>query len=138
MFWRLSTFLLLMLGGAGLGGLSAGLQGALAGVFSGATLWFFTDLVRGGRVIRWLRDPVGREPPAAWGLWGEAADRCLRLLRAGDQKLAESEQRLRAFLEAIQASPNGVAILDAQGYIEWLTRPPPPTSGLIPSAIGAS
>lgn len=132
MFWRLSTFLLLMLGGAGLGGLSAGLQGALAGVFSGATLWFFTDLVRGGRVIHWLRDPVGREPPAAWGLWGEAADRCLRLLRAGDQKFAESEQRLRAFLEAIQASPNGVAILDAQGYIEWFNQTAATDFGLDP------
>lgn len=132
MYWRLSTFLLLMLGGAGLGGLAAGLQGALAGVFTGATVWFFTDLLRGGRVVRWLRDPVGREPPAVWGLWGEAADRCFRLLRAGDQKFAESEQRLQAFLAAIQASPNGVAILDAQGYIEWFNQTAATDFGLDP------
>ena len=55
MFWRLSTFLLLLLGGAAAGSLASGMPGALAGVVAGATVWFLTDLVRGGRVIRWLR-----------------------------------------------------------------------------------
>ena len=132
MFWRLSTFLLLLLGGAAAGWLASGMPGALAGVVAGATVWFLTDLVRGGRVIRWLRDPAGREPPTLWGLWGEAADRCRRLLRAGDQRLVESEQRLQAFLAAIQASPNGVAILDAQGYIEWFNQTAATDFGLDP------
>ena len=95
-------------------------------------VWFFTDLARGSRVILWLRDPQAREAPTLWGLWGEAADRSRRLLRARDQQLIESEARLQAFLAAIQASPNGVAILDRQGYIEWFNQTAAKDFGLDP------
>lgn len=132
MLWRLSIFLLLLLGGAGIGWFAAGPHGALAGVISGATIWFLTDLIRGGRVVRWLRDPRDGEPPTRWGLWGEAAEQVRRLVRTDDQQLAQSEQRLQAFLAAIQASPNGVAILDAQGYIEWFNQTAATDFGLDP------
>jgi two-component system phosphate regulon sensor histidine kinase PhoR len=132
MFRRLSSFLLVLLAGAGIGWFASGLAGALAGVFAGAMVWFFTDLVRGRRVIMWLRDPQAREAPTLWGLWGEAADRSRRLLRARDQQLIESEARLQAFLAAIQASPNGVAILDGQGYIEWFNQTAAKDFGLDP------
>jgi two-component system phosphate regulon sensor histidine kinase PhoR len=132
MFRRLSSFLLVLLAGAGIGWLASGLAGALAGVIAGAMAWFFTDLARGSRVILWLRDPQAREAPTLWGLWGEAADRSRRLLRARDQQLIESEARLQAFLAAIQASPNGVAILDRQGYIEWFNQTAAKDFGLDP------
>ena len=60
MFRRLSSFLLVLLAGAGIGWLASGLAGALAGVIAGAMVWFFTDLARGSRVILWLRDPQAR------------------------------------------------------------------------------
>ena len=43
MFRRLSSFLLVLLAGAGIGWLASGLAGALAGVIAGAMVWFFTD-----------------------------------------------------------------------------------------------
>ena len=90
-----------------------------------------TDFLLNHRHL-WLRDPQAREAPTLWGLWGEAADRSRRLLRARDQQLIESEARLQAFLAAIQASPNGVAILDRQGYIEWFNQTAAKDFGLDP------
>ena len=132
MFWRLSTFLFVLLAGAGIGWLAGALPGVLAGVICGAVVWFLTDLARGRRFIHWLRDPQAREEPTLRGLWGEAADRSRRLLRARDQQLVESEARLQAFLAAIQASPNGVAILDRLGYIEWFNQTAARDFGLDP------
>lgn len=53
------------------------------------------------------------------GVWGEIVQRIQRQLRQSDKQLATSEQQLQYFLQAIQASPNGVTLLDAEGRIEW-------------------
>ena len=42
-----------------------------------------------------------------------------RLLRQREQRARESDARLQAFLAAMQASPNGVVLLDHLGRIEW-------------------
>jgi two-component system phosphate regulon sensor histidine kinase PhoR len=84
---------------------------------------------------RWARRALWWKPcevPATGSPRGEAADRSRRLLRARDQQLIESEARLQAFLAAIQASPNGVAILDRQGYIEWFNQTAAKDFGLDP------
>ena len=57
--------------------------------------------------------------PALRGAWGEAAYRTARALRAEQQQAQLSSQRLNDFLAAIQASPNGVLLLDPNGRIEW-------------------
>jgi len=56
------------------------------------------------------------------GIWGEAADRVRRLLRRNEVQLRDSEGRLQEFLAAMQATPNGVVLLDAQGRIEWCNQ----------------
>lgn len=119
MLWRISVFLLLQLGGGLLGAWLGGVRGAAAGIIAGGFAWFVADMLRGLRVVRWLRKGTPVPAPAMRGLWGEAADRTRRALRARDQQLADAQQRLQDFLAAIQASPNGVVLLDAQGRIEW-------------------
>jgi two-component system phosphate regulon sensor histidine kinase PhoR len=57
--------------------------------------------------------------PALGGAWGEAAYRAQRALRSERERARESAQRLDDFLAAIQAAPDGVILLDAQGRIEW-------------------
>jgi two-component system phosphate regulon sensor histidine kinase PhoR len=58
--------------------------------------------------------------PVPWkGVWSEIAHRTQRLLRQREKQAESAEQRLQYFLQAIQASPNGVTLLDAQGRIEW-------------------
>jgi two-component system phosphate regulon sensor histidine kinase PhoR len=122
MFWRIATFVLSQLAVAGLGWFLDGMVGALTGASLGSLFWFLGDLLRGTRFLLWLRDPDARPVPALRGLWGEATDRCRRLLRARQQLVLSSEGRLQAFLAAIQASPNGVVLLDAQGCIEWCNQ----------------
>ncbi len=122
MFWRIATFVCSQAAAGATGWYFAGMAGALLGASLGGLIWFLADLWRGTRFVSWLRDPAARPAPVLRGLWGEAADRCRRLIRAKDQKAVESESRLQAFLAAIQASPNGVAILDAQGHIEWCNQ----------------
>ena len=56
------------------------------------------------------------------GAWGEMADRAARLLRERHRELRASDRRLHDFLAAIQASPNGVVLLDADNRIEWCSE----------------
>ena len=119
---RLLFFLLCQLAGAALGGWQAGFWGALAGAGTAAWLWFAWDLWRGGRVLAWLRQGDLASAPSMRGMWGEAADRARRLLRRQEALVRDSQVRLQEILAALQASPNGVVLLDAQGRIEWCNQ----------------
>ncbi|WP_137892213.1 phosphate regulon sensor histidine kinase PhoR [Ramlibacter sp. 2FC] len=122
MLTRFLVFALLQLAAGALGGWLAGWPGALAGAAGGGLVWFALDLTRGLRLIAWLRQADMAAAPEMRGLWGEAADRMRRLLRGHDQRVKESQHRLQEFLAAIQASPNGVVLLDAEGRIEWCNQ----------------
>lgn len=71
------------------------------------------------RIERWLSESDLHTPVPWKGVWSEIAHRIQRLLRQRDSQVTAAEQRLQFFLQAIQASPNGVTLLDAQGRIEW-------------------
>ncbi len=122
MLVRLLFFLLCQAAGAALGGWQAGPWGALAGAGAAAWLWFAWDLWRGARVLAWLRQGDLASAPSMPGMWGEATDRARRLLRQQQQQGAASDARLQAFLAALQASPNGVLLLDGEGRIEWCNQ----------------
>jgi two-component system, OmpR family, phosphate regulon sensor histidine kinase PhoR len=119
----LASILALTLGGA-LGVLvgavlkSPGI-GAAIGAGTGVGLVVLRDAVHAGRLVRWLRDGPGRDAPRDAGLWGELAYRIERALRTREQALAAEQQRLGEFLSAIEASPNGVLLLDADDQIAW-------------------
>ena len=89
---------------------------------AGAYLWMAIDALYGARLLRWLRIGQLGNPPGGPGIWAEIADRVRKLVRIEERAAAEYEQRLRAILSAIQASPNGVVLLDADGRIEWLNQ----------------
>ena len=126
MIWRVFRFFLFQGAGGALGyRLALGIhpmEGAVAGVFLASFLWVVWDLRRAYRVLRWLRHGDVGNPPPVPGLWGEVTDRVRRLLRARDSALRESDTRLQEFLAAIQASPNGIILLDAEGRIEWCNQ----------------
>ena len=94
----------------------------LMGSLLAAGLWWLIDAWRGLRVVAWLRAGDIQQAPQMMGLWGQVIDRARRLLRERDRALTQSDQRLRDFLSAIQASPNGVVLLDAQTQIEWCNQ----------------
>jgi len=122
MLARFLSFLLLQCAGAALGGWQAGPWGALAGVLLAAWLWWGWDAWRGARVLAWLRRGDPAAAPRLSGVWGEAADRMRQRLRQQDQAVAASDARLQEILAALQASPNGVLLLDAAGRIEWCNQ----------------
>ena len=126
MFWRLLTFFAGQAGGASLGWWLTLESDAAAGALLGALLvgyvWLILDLTRGVRMLRWLRADTERDVALGSGLWGEASERVRRLVRARDRLVHQSEGRLHDFLAALQASPNGVVLLNDQSQIEWLNR----------------
>ena len=125
MFGRVFSSFILLISGATLGYFWAQSQELqvtfylVVGSLVGAMLWWFWDAIRGLRVVYWLRYGDLAEVPNTFGLWGTVVDRTRRLLRERDRAINASEQRLQDFLSAIQASPNGVVLLDENFQIEW-------------------
>lgn len=119
----LATLMALGLGGACgfLAGaaLQAPAAGALIGALAGLGGVVVVDGLRAGRLLRWLRDGQLGEAPRDAGLWGELAYRTERALRSREQALVAERRRLDEFLSAIEASPNGVLLLDAEDQIAW-------------------
>lgn len=77
------------------------------------------DTLHGYRLIAWLRGSQEGEAPRDAGLWGELGYRIERSLRLREHAAATERTRLTQFLSAIEASPNGVMLLDAGDQIEW-------------------
>ena len=71
------------------------------------------------RLDRWLSEPQLKLDPPWQGIWLEMASRIQRFLRLQEKQAALHEKRLKDFLLAIQASPNGVVLLDEASRIEW-------------------
>lgn len=101
------------------GGWLDGWRGALLGALAGTVLAQTLAAWRGRRLLRWLHAPDEAPPPALRGLWGEVLYRAQRLLRARQQQAEASARQLQSFLAALQASPNGLVLLDAEGRIDW-------------------
>lgn len=123
---RLLTFFAMLLVGiwAGAGGWRPGWdwRGAALGAALSASAWVMLDLWRGHRVLRWVMREELDHLPTRWGLWGELADRVRRLHRRLRQDVARSDDRLMRLTAAVQASPNGVLLLDAGNHIEWCNQ----------------
>ncbi|WP_342617144.1 phosphate regulon sensor histidine kinase PhoR [Rhodoferax sp. GW822-FHT02A01] len=94
----------------------------LVAALVGCYIWLLLDALRGLRLLKWLRAGDTSDIPLGSGLWGEVFDRIRKLVRARERTLSESEMRLQEFLAALQASPNGVLLLDRDGRIEWFNQ----------------
>jgi two-component system phosphate regulon sensor histidine kinase PhoR len=126
---RVASLLLALAAGAALGALvgaqlQAGGLGALLGAALGVTAVSMIDSLRGLRLLRWLRGAqqrldIDEHAPRESGFWGEAGYRVEKALRLREQTAAAQHDRLQHFLRAIDASPNGVMLLDAQQRIDW-------------------
>ncbi len=70
----------------------------------------------------WLRGSQLDSAPRDTGLWGELGYRVERAMRDRDRALARGRLELEQFLSAIEASPNGVLMLDSHEQIVWCNR----------------
>jgi two-component system phosphate regulon sensor histidine kinase PhoR len=99
--------------------LEGGAIGAMAGAAVGAAVIAAADALRGRQLLAWVRGGGVSPAPAGFGLWREIGYRVEGLLRSRDRALEDERRRLRQFLSAIEASPNGVLLLGADEQIEW-------------------
>jgi two-component system, OmpR family, phosphate regulon sensor histidine kinase PhoR len=107
---------------------------ALIGALIGGAVWLFLDFNRRSHYLDWLRTGDFLIVPKLSGTWGEVSDRTRRLLKDLSLNLQASNQRLDDFLAAIQASPNGVILLDKNGQIEWCNLTAASQFGLNPTS----
>ncbi len=91
----------------------------VAGSVVGAAVWISLDNVRAARVLNWLRHGHSVRPPQVSTVWAEVVERTRKGFKVLNRKARKSEARLQEFLAAIQASPNGVVLLDKSAAIEW-------------------
>ena len=119
----LAAFVAVLLGcgvGAVVGGaLGAATAGATFGGALSVAALVAWDGARGRVLMDWLRGPQVGAAPRDAGWWGEMAYRIERGLRLRDATIEQERQRLRDFLDAIEASPNGVLLVDSGDQIEW-------------------
>lgn len=92
---------------------------AFAGAMVGVALAVSYDLLRARPLLNWLRGAQTQDAPRHAGFWGEVAYRVERALRSREQDLVHERERLRQLLSAIDASPNGVVLIDDNERIEW-------------------
>ncbi|CAG2150227.1 Phosphate regulon sensor protein PhoR [Cupriavidus yeoncheonensis] len=71
------------------------------------------------RLWKVLDAPAYGEIPSALGLWGEVYYRLHRLVKRWRLQVLQVERQHTRFIQAIQASPNGVLMLDDADQIEW-------------------
>ena len=120
--FRIATFFLASVAAALAAGLLSQWRWFWAGAWLGALLWLVADAWRAQQLVQALRGDaagLGARRMDRVGVWGEIAERVRKLLRVREQQTRQAEERLQEFLAAIQASPNGVILIDDQGRIEW-------------------
>ena len=119
MFFLLLEMLLLV----GLAGIPGWFFGGVLGAALAALLALFVHGLmlqwKLDRLENWLSAPVLRQDPPWQGVWREIAERVQRLVRQQERLATLRQQQLQDFLLAIQASPNGVILLDEEARIEW-------------------
>ena len=127
MLSRVLLWLTLLAVGALTGAALHGPWGAVLGLVLAVVLLLLYDSLLSYRLEAWLRalqladeavtGPEHAAPDRGWQ--GELADRIRHLLRTQQRARVNAERRMEEVLAAMQASPNGLVLLDEQGRIEF-------------------
>ena len=94
--------------------------GPIIGAALAVAICVMSDGLRALHLMDWLRGDLERDAPRDRGFWGEASYRIERALRQRDRAFVQEQERFGQFMSAIEASPNGVLLLDAADQIQWL------------------
>ena len=122
MISRILLALLVLLVVAACGYALGGFTGVLLATNGALVAMLLQDVSRGQQFEQWLRKGDPKADSDLTGMWGEYVSRIRRGYKTRDQLAQLHQHRLQEFLEAIQASPNGVLLLDEDGRIEWCNQ----------------
>lgn len=100
-------------------GLSFGAVVGMAVACAVAVAVIARDTASQFKLLTWLKHPKRTNLPEGSGAWAEVYYRSARQLRIWEGRVAREEEKLRRFIEALQASPNGVVLVDGAGQIDW-------------------
>ncbi len=118
--WARSAAVLILLAiAAALLAVFVGVTAALALTTGALLALLLFYLYQINRLWKVLDAPAYGEIPSAVGLWGEVYYRLHRLVKRWRMQVLQVEQQHTRFIQAIQASPNGVLMLDDADQIEW-------------------
>jgi two-component system, OmpR family, phosphate regulon sensor histidine kinase PhoR len=132
MFFSVLELLLYVLVAAVPGWFAGGAVGVLAAVCLALLVHACVLIWRIHRFGQWLSLPLLQLDLPWRGVWLEMSLRIVRLVRMHEKQAALHEKRLKDFLLAIQASPNGVVLLDEASRIEWCNNTAATHLGLDP------
>jgi two-component system phosphate regulon sensor histidine kinase PhoR len=96
--------------------------GSLAGIASGIAVLsipLIYSYINLARLRRYTLEDSVESMPLPSGYWEEILFRLQRLVRNLKLQIRSTEQQHNRFIEAFQASPNGIVMLDDQDQIEW-------------------
>jgi len=99
--------------------LRAPVVGSVMGGGIGVSVLALIDTLRGYRLIHWLSGSQENQAPRDTGFWGEIGYRVERSIRSREKGMELEQTRLAQFLSAMEASPNGVLLLDEGDQITW-------------------
>ncbi|HSN80494.1 MAG TPA: phosphate regulon sensor histidine kinase PhoR [Rhodoferax sp.] len=99
-----------------------GSHALIIGLVIASSSWVLLDSLRAGQFLNWLRLDRSSEDGLKVGVWGDITMRVRRMLRERERQTLDSQSRLQEFLSAMQASPNGVMLLDGEARIEWCNQ----------------
>jgi two-component system phosphate regulon sensor histidine kinase PhoR len=77
------------------------------------------QLWHSAKLTELLLSPTYDEVPRAFGAWGEIYYRFHKLVKSWRDQVLEVGQQHQRFIQAIQASPNGVVMLNEDDQVEW-------------------
>ncbi len=116
---RLITIFLIVLLISWLAGEIFGLDIGLLTACICLSLLLIHQLWHASKLSRLLLSPNYGEVPSALGIWGEIYYRLHKLVRSWRDQVLEVEQQHSRFIQAVQATPNGVVMLNEDDQIEW-------------------
>ena len=117
--WRwLELLLLQTVMGAGAAWLWGSVWGLVAALLV-TWLWLLWDSWQLSQLRRWLMRGDFSRSATFKGVWAVVATYVRRSVRTREQAVVAAERRVQDILAALQASPNGLVLLDTDGHIEW-------------------